>query len=356
MSAPEPTNPIDQLAEITGGNWPNLTAARHRAVEKRIELERVLSDLGSGDTSIVVFGSLARNEYTPGSDLDWTLLVDGIANPSHFDTAQKIARQLDEAGLKGPGREQTFGSFAFSHELIHQIGGQDDSNANTTRRILLLLESRPVGRQDAYDRVVNNVLSRYLTEDRGLWHGSSQVKIPRFLLNDIARYWRTITVDFAYQQRARGNQGFAIRTIKLRLSRKLVFLAGLLACYSCHLGFSRDQRAQIYASKNTQALVEHLRRVLSSTPLDILASALTQHESTLTDARAMFNAYDGFIGLMAHDAYRKRLEEIGVDELGSDSVFQEAQRFSHAFRDALSRIFLRGNTELCDLTIDYGVF
>ena len=220
----------------------------------------------------------------------------------------------------------------------------------------MLLESRPVGRRDAYDRVVNNILSRYLTEDRGLWHGSSQVKIPRFLLNDIARYWRTVTVDFAYKQRARGNQGFAIRTIKLRLSRKLVFLAGLLACYSCHLGFSRDERAQIYGSKNTQALVEHLRRVLSSTPLDILASALIQHESTLTDARAMFNAYDGFIGLIANDAYRQRLEEIGVDELGSDSVFQEAQRFSHAFRDALSRIFLKGNTELCDLTIDYGVF
>ena len=102
MNAPKPKNPIDQLAELTGGKWPNLTAARQLAVEKRIELERVLSDLGSGDTSIVVFGSLARDEFTPGSDLDWTLLVDGIANPSHFDTAQKIARQLDEAGFEGP--------------------------------------------------------------------------------------------------------------------------------------------------------------------------------------------------------------------------------------------------------------
>jgi hypothetical protein len=201
-----------------------------------------------------------------------------------------------------------------------------------------------------------NILSRYLTEDRGLWYGSSQVKIPRFLLNDIAQYWRTITVDFAYKQGARGNRGFAIRTIKLRLSRKLVFLSGLLACFSCHLGFPREERAEIYNSKNTQALIEHLRGLLNSTPLEILASILIQYTSTLADAKAMFDAYDGFIGLIANDESRRRLEEIRVEELGSDNVFQEAQGFSHAFRDALSRVFLRGNTELCDLTIDYGVF
>jgi hypothetical protein len=103
-------------------------------------------------------------------------------------------------------------------------------------------------------------------------------------------------------------------------------------------------------------LIEHLRGLLNSTPLEILASILIQYTSTLADAKAMFDAYDGFIGLIANDESRRRLEEIRVEELGSDNVFQEAQGFSHAFRDALSRVFLRGHTELCDLTIDYGVF
>ncbi len=41
---------------------------------------------------------------------------------------------------------------AFSHDIIHQIGGQDDTNKNTTQRILLLLESCAIGqRTDAFD-------------------------------------------------------------------------------------------------------------------------------------------------------------------------------------------------------------
>ena len=40
-----------------------------------------LTRLTGEDTSIVVFGSLARSELTSGSDLDWVLLVDGFADP-----------------------------------------------------------------------------------------------------------------------------------------------------------------------------------------------------------------------------------------------------------------------------------
>ena len=84
--------------------------------------------------------------------------------------------------------------------LIHEIGGEDDNNRNTTRRLLLLLESRAIGREDAYKRVVRSILERYLLEDRGFWRGT-QYRVPRFLQNDFARYWRTLAVDFAYKLR-----------------------------------------------------------------------------------------------------------------------------------------------------------
>jgi hypothetical protein len=114
----------------------------------------------------------------------------------------------------------------FSHALIHEIGGEDDTNRNTTRRLLLLLESRTVRRDDAYTRVVRGILDRYLLEDRGLWKGSSGHRVPRFLQNDFARFWRTMTVDFAYKLRNRAGDGWAIRNIKLRMSRKLA------SCYT----------------------------------------------------------------------------------------------------------------------------
>lgn len=129
----------------------------------------------------------------------------------------------------------------FSHDLVHQIGGEDDTNRNTTRRLLLLLESSVVGRGDTYRNVVRNVLNRYLLEDRGLWRGSGH-RVPRFLLNDFARYWRTMAVDFAHKLGTRSGKGWAIRNIKLRMSRKLIYASGLLACYRCHLDYSSDER------------------------------------------------------------------------------------------------------------------
>jgi predicted nucleotidyltransferase len=357
------TNPIDRLAELTGGKWPSLIAAREYTRAKRTELQRLLDQIDTNDTSIVVFGSLARDEATAGSDTDWTLLVDGIADPSHVTSAHEVRRRLERVGATKPGPEGTFGAFAFSHQILHWIGGEDDSNANTTRRILLLLESKPLGQPDALDRVLNNVLSRYLNEDRGLQDSSKERRIPLFLLNDIARYWRIMVVDFAYKQSARGNRGYALRSIKLGLSRKLIFVSGLLACFSCRLDFSDEQWSEISRTGNRQPLIAHLRAVLKMTPLEIVATRLANYESALPISKRLFDAYDKFIGLLADNtptaggkAPREHLGDLPVEGLESDTLFQEARRIRREFSNALSDLFLKPGIELYDLTVKYGVF
>src|SRR5262249_1368212 len=137
------------------------------------------------------------------SDIDWTLLVDGMVDLQHFDDMLEIQKYVADVEQRKPGREGTFGGLTISHDLIHKIGGEDDTNRNTTQRILLLLESRAIHRTAAYERVVKGVLSRYTHEDYGLLHSAGPYSVPRFLLNDIARYWRTVAVDFAYKQRER---------------------------------------------------------------------------------------------------------------------------------------------------------
>jgi hypothetical protein len=236
---------VDSLERRLGADWVHLKRARFLTVEVKAKLQEAVAGLDSEDTSIVVSGSLARHEFTTGSDLDWMLLIDGSADHRHHDLFQRVEAKIQPFASKMSVPEGTFGSMIFSHGLVHEIGGEDDTNQNTTRRVLLLLESSAIGREDAYGRVVRNILNRYLLEDRGLWKGSGH-RVPRFLQNDFARYWRTMAVDFAYKLRKRAGKGWAIRNIKLRMSRKLIYVSGLLACYRCHLDYEPAERKALY--------------------------------------------------------------------------------------------------------------
>jgi predicted nucleotidyltransferase len=363
VHAADKPNPIARLAELTNARWDNLSKARNFTISRRNELQNLLRNIDTSDTSIVVFGSLARDEATEGSDTDWTLLVDGIADPSHVESAHEIRGRLQTLGAVPPGPEGTFGELAFSHQILHWIGGEDDSNANTTRRMLLLLESKPLGQPEAWNRVLNNVLSRYLKEDRGLWDVTKGRSVPLFLLNDLARYWRIMVVDFAYKQKSRGNRGYALRSIKLGLSRKLIFVSGLLACYSCRLDFSDEERREITKSGNPQALIAHLRKIFDMTPLEILADQLCKYESAFSTSKKLFDAYDRFIGLLAENAHgedgkspRKHLADLTVDKLEGDVVFGEARKIRREFGECLNTLFLKPGLELYDLTVKYGVF
>jgi predicted nucleotidyltransferase len=358
------TPALDALEVRTQASWRFIRSAQRQSREEKDILERELTNFTSSDSSIVVVGSLARQEFTSGSDIDWTLLLDGISQPEHLKVAQAIRQKLDELKRRQPGREGVFGTIASSHDLIHHIGGQDDTNANTTLRILLLLESDSIGHSNAYKRVIKNILWRYLDEDRGLWFGSGNYKVPRFLFNDVARYWRTMTVDFAYKQRNRQNEGFAIRNLKLRMSRKLLFLAGMVSCFECHFGFDSDaERNDFYSVKQVQTVIQRLLAFLSYPPLEIIATALLREEKLDVHSKNLFDAYDEFLGMLSNDdplpsgkTIRKHLDELPVERLGNDEIAARGREISHRFRDAIRAIFLSESSELGKITIEYGVF
>ncbi|HEX2079279.1 MAG TPA: nucleotidyltransferase domain-containing protein [Longimicrobium sp.] len=352
----DPPAPIIALRDCLGAEWPFITASREKtdAMMERLWRELNHPHLIPHDTTLVVFGSLARGEFTNGSDVDWTLLVDGAAEPDHQVAAQRIRCRVREMGLKEPTPGGPFGSLTFSHDLIHNIGGDDDTNRNTTQRLLLLLESEPVGDPGAYDRVVHNVLVRYVEEDITS-PGDTAYHVPRFLQNDVARYWRTMAVDFAHKRRERGAAGWALRTAKLRMSRKLMYAAGLLSCFSCDSAFRSRRRTQPW--HDAQQVVEHLAGLVRTTPLDIVAGVVLLYFGEFSGvAQKLFGAYDEFLGILHDQASRDHLKALPPSAADSDPMYQRVRDLGTDVQDALTEIFFTRDTPLRDLTIRYGVF
>jgi hypothetical protein len=349
---------VIRLEKNLGKKWIHLEAGRRTAIGKITELERTVGGLANEESSIVVFGSLARGEFTAESDIDWTLLLDGRADSSHLDVVHRVESAI---GDHKPGPEGTFGGLAFSHEIIHNIGGSCDTNKNITQRILLLLESDTIGAKLAHERVIKQVLTRYISEDWGLTN--QKRKIPRFLLNDIVRYWRTIAVDYGYKRRHRKADGWALRSVKLRMSRKLIYVSGLLACFSCHL----DPRFNTeLASKKPKDVipfyVNYMYNLMKLSPLEIVADFVLRYDSNKAVelykiADCFFDSYDSFLGLLANKETRDTLKSVPYKNPDQNAVYVNAQKICKAFQDCLENLFFEENgTNLFKLVKTHGVF
>lgn len=338
-------SPLISSIERLGIDVPNIRRSINAAEETKAQVEAVLRTTfpqwASLDTTVVVFGSLAREEWTSQSDLDWTYLIDGQANSDHLTIAQAIKRELEDK-FREPSPHGAFASLVFSHELVHKIGGQDDTNRNTTQRMLLLLESVAIGSkaQEAYERVVRAVIGRYLEEDAHLLTSNGQkYKVPRFLLNDIVRFWRMMAVDFASKQRDRGGKGWGLRNLKLRMSRKLLFASGLLTCFGCHFDPAAAPVLGASPGELQADLIGYLRKQFRLTPLDVFANGATLYEIPEVATKLLFKSYDEFLGMLQDDVLRKHLDDLRAENADRDRVFGEVRRISRDFQNALDAFF-----------------
>jgi len=136
--------------------------------------------------------------------------------------------------------------------------------------------------------------------------------IPLFLLNDFARYWRTMAVDFAYKQFDRGNRGYALRKHQIGSFEKTairLWIVGLLWCDPV-ISKNNDQK------DNKQSLIETLETFFDWTPLERLAQFSRYRLEPRTPeflrktAGDLFEAYDSFLGLLNDPEKRNRLDEL----------------------------------------------
>jgi hypothetical protein len=348
---------LRQLHDKIGMSSPSIMRAIQSTEDELVELEAILLPSGNRplaeNVSLVFFGSLARGESTSQSDLDWTLLINGEVDGQHSSLHQSIRKKLRHAKKIPPGSTGTFGGLAFSHELVHCIGGQDDTNKNLTLRMLLLLESLSVGNDQPRQMVIRAILSRYLADDPS-WTWMSDGKLPRFMLNDVIRFWRTMAVDFADKFHDQEGEKWALRNAKLRFPRRLILLTGMLACFSWLL---HDlQRSTELREQTIEKAITHFETYFSRPPLEILADELLRASAPVTICRSIFSTYDRFLAILNDEGSRNELQTIAREDADKSKVFQEVRTISHEFRDALLNWLYTPNTRLYELVKQYGLF
>ena len=189
------------------------------------------------NSSLVFFGSLARGEFSPHSDLDWVLVVDGKIFDQHIEAVHTVRSRLQGARKIEPFPTGMFGRIVSRDELASSVGTENDTNTKLSHRMLMLLESVSVGNDRARQSTVRAILEAYFSKDPD---GNS-----RSLLSDLVRFGRTMAVDFADTDRDQPGSYWGLRNAKRRFSRKLIVLTGMLACFSPRLRSAEGYRRMI---------------------------------------------------------------------------------------------------------------
>lgn len=336
--AEDPAGHTELLAEQAGIEIPHILQARRHSQESFTTISQALDGEDIPDSiSVCVFGSWARHELTSESDHDWAILTaqpTDEQDPEIFAAMRAASRHLGGEG-HAPGSQETFGVPFDVHTLAHNVGLEDDTNKNLTRRMLLLFESAAVtGPVHAPGREA--ILDRYMNE------GVKDFWPPRFLLNDLIRYWRTICVDFEGKHRDTHDTDpkWVARNAKLKTSRKLLFAGGLIPILLCHL-YGKDQ------------MKTFLARWLPAPPLDRLSAAFQWAQAEAEGARAL-DAYDRWLAIQQDSQARAELRSLTRQTREESDLFTDIKTIAEQFERALLTLLL--DSELMQLSRELIVF
>jgi hypothetical protein len=281
------------------------------------EASAAFAPIAPEDVSVTMFGSWARGELTDGSDNDWAILTpDGRENDPDVEALAAECRNCFNEDEKAPGGQDVFGvAFAWPR-LARDVGLDDDSNTNLTRRMLTLLESVAItgqARDDCWRAIFNRYIERSV---RGHWP-------PRFLLNDTIRYWRTMCVDFEGKHATRGGADpkWVMRNAKLRTSRTMLFVGGLLPVLFCRL---REQ----------EEIPQFLEQQLAARPVDRVAWAFMEMGLVDEGVRCL-GAYDEWVSMLADETTREAISELRAGTRDASPVFARVRSIGSQVQFAL---------------------
>lgn len=282
------------------------------------------------DTDVILLGSIARRESSPTSDCDYYILQNGASAEVTRKLIKTAERIRKGRGFEEPGPQGVFGKIVIAANLYESIGLEVDSNANMTRRLLLLAESEPVTNGKTHKKVIGHILSRYCSDYLPPNHKEDGLeKVPRYLLNDLVRYWRTMAVDFGTKRWYTSRDETNVRLAKLRVTRKILF-AGPLATL-----LLVPQKI-----KKNEELYGYLIKSFKPSPLAQLAGTVDLLCDTSKAAlKDLLINYDEFIKLIGSKEEREILESHGKGKGQQSKTWEKCKEIGAKIQKSLEIIF-----------------
>jgi hypothetical protein len=302
-------------------------------------------NLDGRSVDAVGLGSMGRFELSEESDFDFLVVCHG----SEPEDLGSIVREVDDLRrfivpgieLREPGSTGLFGTAIRDADLYQQIGLLADTNDTHSRRSLVFEESVSLHDPLRHRALLRTMASRYV---EALPFGQSSV--PRFLVNDLARYWRQLTVD--YQAKSETGSPSTVRRLKLLGPRKFTFAASILPLLTL------DQRGI-----RKEDVVDRLVEVFESPPTLRFLSEIEflgqTDDAVLLEGRRALLAMDEMNGLFTDGAWRAALATVqSKAEAESLGEYKLARGHARDLQESLERIFFSPTIE--SLTRKYLVF
>jgi hypothetical protein len=337
---------VNDLAPFIGPNaLETLRRAERHVAElaarsaKYFESELPALSIDPSRVCMAVTGSMGRSEALGASDFD---LLPVTADDATLELLLQHNEPL-RAGLEkmlgvdvSRGRD-LLKSVSLTHLMDPEcIGGDKDDRAGLTQRVLLLTESRQVGGSLALGEVRRQILEAYA-------HHRSAGRHAMAYCNDLARYYRTVCIDYKSRVDTR-DKDWCNRNVKLRHSRKLWFFANLLSvsAVSCRI---RPDNPHFF---------ETLLRTLDQPPILRMFEAL-ESNAQLAGGRVL-DQYAWFLDFMANGETRKKLAAIEHDaryRTGVDNPFPSLQWSSRVLHSEMITVLESVNPELRRKVLDW---
>jgi predicted nucleotidyltransferase len=297
-------------------------------------------------TDVILLGSIARRESTVTSDCDYYILQHGVSPEVTRKLIEAAESARERLSIEKPSRQGMFGKIVIAANLYESIGLEIDTNTNMTQRILLLAESEAVTVGKTYNEVIDNILRRYCSD----YSPTNQkkecpVKVPRYLLNDLVRYWRTMAVDFGTKRWETSKDETNVRLAKLMITRKILFAGPLATLLLVPKKVEKNEK-----------LHEYLIESFKPSPLTQLAGTVDLlNETSKTALKNLLRSYDEFIKIISSKEEKRILEGHGEGKGQKSETWEKCKKLGDTTQKSLEAIFcddelFKGNFR------KYGVF